>query len=85
MRYARRCMAILCGDAPRQSDYIIKDGKRYKLSWEKKEMVLEEKNSIETAISPLPPTYEEVTGDGIGMKLLGTATITSVGSSSRLM
>lgn len=77
MRYARRCMAILCGDAPRQSDYIIKDGKRYKLSWEKKEMVLEEKNVIGTAVPSLPPTYEEVAGGDIG--------ITSIGSSSRLI
>lgn len=77
MRYARRCMAILCGDAPRQSDYIIKDGKRYKLSWEKKEMVLEEKNVMGTVVPPLPPTYEEVAGGRIG--------ITSIGSSSRLI
>lgn len=57
-------MAVLCGDAPRQSDYIIKDGKRYKLLWEKKEMVLEEENIIKTAS---PPTYEEVAGGGIGV------------------
>lgn len=77
MRYARRCMAILCGDAPRQSDYIIKDGKRYKLSWEKKEMVLEEKPVIRTEFPPPPPTYEEVAGGRIG--------ITLIGSSSRLI
>ncbi|KAH8155639.1 uncharacterized protein LAJ45_00649 [Morchella importuna] len=36
MRYARRCMAVLVGDAPRQSDYVIQDGKRYRLVYEKK-------------------------------------------------
>lgn len=82
MRYARRCMAILCGDAPRQSDYIVKDGKRYKLSWERKEMVLEEKSGIETEVPPLP-AYEEVAGGGIGIKNgLGATTISS---SSRLI
>lgn len=84
MRYARRCMAILCGDAPRQSDYIIKDGKRYRLSWEKKEMILEEKNSIEIVVPPLLPTYEEAAGSGIGTKNgFGVVTVSSVGSSSR--
>lgn len=82
MRYARRCMAILCGDAPRQSDYIIKDGKRYKLSWEKKEMVLEEKPGIETEVPPLLPTYEEVAGSGIGINNFLRAA--AISSSSRL-
>lgn len=77
MRYARRCMAILCGDAPRQSDYIIKDGKRYKILWEKKEMVLEEKNILETAVPPLPPVYEEVVRSKLGGKALESATTSS--------
>ncbi|CAZ86586.1 unnamed protein product [Tuber melanosporum] len=41
IRYTRRCMAVLCGDAPRQSNYVVQDGKRYKIIWEKREMVLE--------------------------------------------
>lgn len=83
MRYARRCMAILCGDAPRQSDYVIKDGKRYKIVWEKKVMVAEEKRVTEAAIPPLPPVYEEVAGSEFGgKKVLESAT---TGSSSRLV
>lgn len=45
LRYARRCMAVLCGDAPRQSDYIVVDGKRYQLLYESKAMVLDEVSS----------------------------------------
>lgn len=39
LRYARRCMAILCEDSPRQSDYIVKDGKRYRLVWDTRKLV----------------------------------------------
>lgn len=39
MRYARRCLAILCEDSPRQSDYVVKDGKRYRLVWDTKKLV----------------------------------------------
>ncbi|KAF8471730.1 hypothetical protein BDZ91DRAFT_629277, partial [Kalaharituber pfeilii] len=39
LRYARRCMAVLCGNSPRQSNFIIKDGRRYRIIWEKKEIV----------------------------------------------
>ena len=39
MRYAQRCMAVLCADAPRQSDYVIFQGQRYRLMWESKMMV----------------------------------------------
>jgi hypothetical protein len=59
MRYARQCMAILCGDTPRQSDYIIMDGKRFKVLWETKQLVLEERVLLEAA-PPLPPAYQEV-------------------------
>lgn len=63
LRYARRCMAILCEDSPRQSEYVIKDGKRYRLVWAKKELVPEvydedsEHQSLKTA--PLP-NYEDI-------------------------
>ncbi|KAI5795689.1 hypothetical protein EDC01DRAFT_782217 [Geopyxis carbonaria] len=39
LRYAKRCMAVLCGDAPRQSDFVIVQGKRYRLSWTKRKMI----------------------------------------------
>ncbi|KAL7276080.1 hypothetical protein RUND412_000927 [Rhizina undulata] len=54
LRYARRCMAVLCGDAPRQSDYVVVDGQRYKLLWEKKEMVLDK------CCAAKLPSYEAV-------------------------
>ena len=56
IRYARRCMAVLCGDSPRQSNYVVRDGKRYKIVWERREMVLDEK------ICAGLPRYEDVVG-----------------------
>ncbi|KAI9750751.1 MAG: hypothetical protein M4579_006323 [Chaenotheca gracillima] len=34
IRYARRCMSVLCSDAPRQSDVIVKFGRRWKIRWD---------------------------------------------------
>lgn len=39
LRYAKRCMAVLCGDAPRQSDFVVVHGTRYRLSWAKRKMI----------------------------------------------
>ncbi|KAF8251658.1 PH domain-like protein [Wilcoxina mikolae CBS 423.85] len=39
MRLARRCVAELFADAPRQSDFIVDKGQRFKLLYESKEMV----------------------------------------------
>lgn len=39
LRYARRCMAALTSDAPRQSEFVICKGKRYRLLYESKKMV----------------------------------------------
>ncbi|KAG0639624.1 hypothetical protein HOY80DRAFT_1044349 [Tuber brumale] len=58
IRYARRCMAVLCGDAPRRSNYVVQDGKRYKIIWEKREMVLDEKICVGL------PRYEDVVRPG---------------------
>jgi len=49
-------MAVLCGDSPRQSNYVVQDGKRYKIVWERREMVLDEK------ICAGLPRYEDVVG-----------------------
>ncbi|KAI9823886.1 MAG: hypothetical protein M1832_002203 [Thelocarpon impressellum] len=40
VRYARRCMTNLWSNAPRQSDIIVKDGKRWKIRWDLGELVL---------------------------------------------
>ncbi|CUS07039.1 unnamed protein product, partial [Tuber aestivum] len=58
IRYARRCMTVLCGDAPRKSNYLVQDGKRYKIVWEKREMVLDEKICVGL------PRYEDIVGPG---------------------
>lgn len=77
-------MAILCGDAPRQSDYVVKDGKRYKLLYEKKEMVLEVRIIMEIVAPPLPPKYEEVSGgEASGKKVLESDTSTNSGAGVR--
>jgi len=39
MRFARRCMAVLCADAPRQSDFVVVTDKLYRILWETKKMV----------------------------------------------
>jgi hypothetical protein len=39
LRFARRCMAILARDAPRQSEFVVVKGKRYRLLYESKKMV----------------------------------------------
>jgi len=39
LRLARRCVAVLCADAPRQSEFVVVKGKRYRIMWETKEMV----------------------------------------------
>ncbi|KAI5854563.1 hypothetical protein BZA05DRAFT_318830, partial [Tricharina praecox] len=39
MRFARRCMAVLCADSPRQSEFVVVKGKRYRIMWETKKMV----------------------------------------------
>ncbi|RPB27695.1 PH domain-like protein [Terfezia boudieri ATCC MYA-4762] len=46
LRYARRCMAVLRDDSPRLSDYIIKDGRRYRVAWDKKQLVPEGVNDF---------------------------------------
>ncbi|KAI9850413.1 MAG: hypothetical protein M1838_005690 [Thelocarpon superellum] len=37
--YARRCMTNLWDNAPRQSDIIVKDGKRWKINWDRGQLV----------------------------------------------
>ncbi|KAI5845187.1 hypothetical protein DFP73DRAFT_512855 [Morchella snyderi] len=75
MRYARRCMAVLVGDAPRQSDYVIQDGKRYRLVYEKKTLEPVEEGAGTGADGEeggvLPPAYEglvvaALAGHGLG-------------------
>jgi hypothetical protein len=39
LRLARRCVAVLCADAPRQSEFVVVKGKRYRIMWETKKMV----------------------------------------------
>lgn len=51
-------MAVLCSDSPRQSNYVVQDGKRYKIVWEKREVVLDEKICVGL------PKYEDVVGPG---------------------
>ncbi|KAF8429058.1 hypothetical protein EV426DRAFT_543080, partial [Tirmania nivea] len=46
LRYVRRCMAVLRDDSPRLSDYIVKDGRRYRLAWEKRQLVPEGVNEF---------------------------------------
>jgi len=50
LRFARRCMAVLTADAPRQTDYVMHKGMRYKLVHEVKGMVPDS--------SIMLPTYE---------------------------
>lgn len=40
LRYARRCMTILAENTPRQSEFVVVDGKRYRLRWDTRELVL---------------------------------------------
>ncbi|KAH0537396.1 hypothetical protein FGG08_005795 [Glutinoglossum americanum] len=54
IRYAQRCMAILCGDTPRQSDLIIKDGKRWKINWVEERLVPQKEKA------PKLPKYGEI-------------------------
>ena len=46
LRYVRRCMAVLRDDSPRLSNYIIKDGRRYRVAWDKKQLVPEGVNDF---------------------------------------
>ncbi|KAF8442721.1 hypothetical protein BGX38DRAFT_1095923 [Terfezia claveryi] len=46
LRYVRRCMAVLRDDSPRLSDYIIKDGRRYRVAWDKRQLVPEGVNDF---------------------------------------
>jgi len=46
LRYVRRCMAVLRDESPRLSDYIIKDGRRYRLAWDKRQLVPEVGNDF---------------------------------------
>lgn len=39
VRYAKRCMAVLCADAPRQNNFIVVNGKLCRLKWETQEIV----------------------------------------------
>ncbi|KAH0555989.1 hypothetical protein GP486_006070 [Trichoglossum hirsutum] len=56
--YAHRCTTVLCGDAPRQSNLIIKDGKRWKIDWAEERLIpLKEK-------PPRLPKYGEITKSG---------------------
>jgi hypothetical protein len=56
--YAQRCTTILCGDTPRQSDLIIKDGKRWKIDWAEERLVPQKKKA------PRLPKYGEITKAG---------------------
>ncbi|KAI9657579.1 MAG: hypothetical protein M1829_006887 [Trizodia sp. TS-e1964] len=38
LRYARRCMAILCGNSPRKSEVVVKDGKKWRIDWTLKKL-----------------------------------------------
>ncbi|KAI5801838.1 hypothetical protein FPQ18DRAFT_250804 [Pyronema domesticum] len=42
LRLARRCVAELMADAPRISDFVVMDGKRYKILWEQRRIVPED-------------------------------------------
>jgi hypothetical protein len=46
----------LCGDTPRQSDLIIKDGKRWKIDWAEERLIPQKKKA------PRLPKYGEITG-----------------------
>jgi hypothetical protein len=56
--YAHRCTTVLCGDAPRQSDLIIKDGKRWKIDWAEERLILLKEKA------PRLPKYGEITKVG---------------------
>lgn len=63
MRYARRCMAVLSRDAPRKTQFVVKDGKRYRIVWEKQQMVLDSGELSGGGVpSTCPPSYEEAVG-----------------------
>lgn len=46
LRYVRRCMAVLRDGSPRLSDYIVKDGRRYRVAWDKRQLVPEGVNDF---------------------------------------
>ncbi|KAI9706151.1 MAG: hypothetical protein M1820_004912 [Bogoriella megaspora] len=37
--YRRKCLPVLVSNAPRASDIIVKDGKRFKINWEKEVLI----------------------------------------------
>lgn len=55
LRYAKRCMAVLMSDAPRQSDWIIYANKRWKCLWDKREMVEDNGEEVDS-----PPEYDKI-------------------------
>jgi hypothetical protein len=56
LRFARRCMAILARDAPRQSDFVVFNGKRYRLLYERKKMLPDGESEPEEPEQP-PSTW----------------------------
>lgn len=58
-RYAKRCMAVLVADAPRQCDWIIARGRRWKVLWEKKVLVADNGEG-EEGKEDAPPSYYDV-------------------------
>ena len=91
LRYARRCMAILYEDSPRQSDYIVKDGKRYRLAWDTRKLVpawsLESRNGYPSDeghdSAGALPRYGDVANTTqfvVGSKCRTTSTLHFIGS-----
>lgn len=68
LRYARRCMAALSADAPRQSDYVVIEGKRMRIVWEERKIVADDGVVENTAVveggKVEAPTGRPQTGKG---------------------
>lgn len=61
LMFARRCLAILPADAPRRSEYIVSEGKRWKLDWEAKCLM----EIQEGELLPPPEYSEEYQDEGL--------------------
>ncbi|RPA71990.1 PH domain-like protein [Ascobolus immersus RN42] len=63
LRYARRCMAVLCADQPRQSNYVIFRGEWVRIEWEKRKLV--RIKTGEEVGGDLPPYSKKDTDEGL--------------------
>ena len=67
VQYARRCMTNLMSNAPRQSEFIVKDGRKWKIRWDLGQLVSCEpetlpgyEDAMESRTPPKPEVVPEI-------------------------